>query len=123
MSRRRPSLTALAAFRSLLAAVGVALVLVLGAMAANPALHALAHVAPAPCDQGHHHEPAPTPAANHDHGCAVTLFAQGLALTTPVTIPPAAVVVWGEFSLYAVEEPLLTAPRSRHAPPCGPPLV
>lgn len=123
MSHRLPSLTALTTFRSLLAAVGVALVLLLGAMAVNPALHALAHVDPEPCGHGHRHESAPTPATNHDHVCAVTLFAQGLALTTPVTIQPAAVAVWGEFALSAVEEPLLTAPRSRHAPPCGPPLV
>lgn len=102
----------------------MALVLTLGAMAVNPALHAWVHDAQSGCGHHHHqHDSTPTQAADGDHVCAATLFAQGLTLVAPVTIPPAAAVVWSESFPVAVEESLLPAPRSRHAPPCGPPLV
>ena len=111
-------------FRRLLAAVCVALVLALGAMAANPALHALAHADDAACDHGEHrHNPVPADTAGADHVCAITLFAQGLTLAASISVPPAAPAIWHELKSATVEEPLLTAPRFLHAPPCGPPLV
>jgi hypothetical protein len=112
------------AFRRLFAAGCAALVLALGAMAANPALHALAHAGDAPCEQGdHRHESLPTDSAGVTHVCAVTLFAQGLALAAPISALPATPAIWHELIGTSVEEPLLTAPRLLHAPPCGPPLV
>lgn len=124
MRRTRLTFPALDALRRLLAAGCVALVLALGAMAVNPALHALAHVNDAGCKHGDHgHDSVPTDAAAADHVCAITLFAQGLALTAPISVPPAMPVVWHELIPASVEEPLLTVPRFLHAPPCGPPLV
>jgi len=122
--RTRLTSPALDALRHLLAAGCVALVLALGAMAANPALHALAHADAAACAHGDHgHASAPAGTAAADHVCAITLFAQGLALTAPISVPPAMPVVWHELIPASVEEPLLTVPRFLHAPPCGPPLV
>lgn len=126
MHRSNVTSPAFAALRRLVAAGCVALVLALGAMAVNPALHALAHATDvaAACGHGdHRHDPAPVDSTVEGHVCAITLFAHGLTLVAPVTIPPATVVVWTELALVSVEEPLLTAPRSLHAPPCGPPLV
>jgi len=111
------------AFRRLLAAGCAALVLALGAIAVNPALHALAHAETAGCGHGHHHDPAPSDASADGHVCAITLFGQGLTLVTAVTILPTAETAWGTLVPSAVAEPLLTAPRFPHAPPCGPPLV
>ncbi len=117
---------AFAALRRLLAVGCVALVMALGAMVVNPALHALAHAneTAAACGHGdHRHDPVPADSTADSHACAITLFAHGLTLVAPVSIPPATVVVWTELALVSVEEPLLTAARSLHAPPCGPPLV
>ena len=78
------------AIRRLLAAGCAALVLMLGLMAANPVLHDLAHQnATADKSACAHHDqgPATPPAdqANNDHVCAVTLFAQSLALAMPLS--------------------------------------
>lgn len=111
------------AFRRLLAAGCAALVLALGAMAVNPALHALAHAEASACGHDHHHEPAPADSSADTHVCAVTLFGQGLTLVAAVTILRAAATAWSEFVPSAVAALVRSAPRSRHAPPCGPPLV
>jgi len=116
------------ALRRLLAAGCAGLVLMLGMMAVHPALHDLAHQnasADKPACAHHDHGPATPPAdqAGNGHVCAVTLFAQGLALAAPVVVPDATPVAWHELNFSAVEEPLLTAPRCLHPPERGPPLV
>ena len=92
-------------------------------MALNPALHALVHAETTACGHDHRDESAPADSSADSHVCAITLFGQGLTLLAPVAIQPTAEAVWGEISFAAVKEPLLSAPRPLHAPPCGPPLV
>ena len=116
------------AFRRLLAAGCAALVLLLGLMAVNPVLHDLAHQAatagrPACAHQDHGHATPPADQTNGNHVCAVTLFARGLALATPVVAPDATPVAWHDLIFSAVEEPLLTAPRYLHQPERGPPVA
>ncbi len=53
------------------------LVLLLSLASVSPQLHSELH---ASCDHGHCHDDAPAPSTDHDHDCAVTLFAQGVAL-------------------------------------------
>jgi len=92
-------------------------------MAVNPALHALAHAEASACGHDHRHEPVPVDSSADNHVCAITLFGQGLTLVAAVTVLPVAETVWGDYVPSGAAEPLLSAPRSLHAPPCGPPLV
>jgi len=116
------------ALRRLLAAGCAGLVLLLGLMAVNPALHDLAHrIAtddkPACAHHEHGHATPPADQTTNGHVCAVTLFAHGLDLTIPVVAPVATPVAWHDLIFPAVEETLLTAPRYLHQPERGPPLV
>lgn len=94
------------AFRRLLAAGGIALVLGLAALTASPDLHRWVH--------GDH-------AAATDDNCAVVQFAHGVAVT-----PDSAVVASGPAPAFALVRPdfsevLLTSPRALHPPGRGPP--
>jgi hypothetical protein len=116
------------ALRRLLATGCAVLVLLLGLMTVNPGLHDLAHQSAstdksACAHQDHGHATPPADQANNGHECAVTLFAQGLALATPVVAPDTTPVTWHELNFPAVEEPLLTAPRYLHHPEHGPPVA
>ena len=116
------------ALRRLLAAGCAALVLLLGLMAVNPALHDLAHQSasadkPACAHQDHGPATPPADQTKGGHVCAVTLFAQGLALATPLVAPDTTPVAWHDLIFSAVEEPLLTAPRYLHQPERGPPVA
>jgi hypothetical protein len=116
------------ALRRLLAAGCAVLVLVLGLMAVNPVLHDLAHQSAttdksACAHHAHGHATPPEDQSKNSHECAVTLFAQGLALATPVVAPDSTSFAWHDLLFPAVEEPLLTASPYLHQPERGPPVA
>ena len=89
-------------------AVGCALlVFALGIFAASPTLHHQLHAGPH---------------ATSDDGCAVTLFASGVAVTLPVTAQPPAPAEWGVLPGAVAAEILLDSPRYLLPPECGPPV-
>lgn len=104
---RSASLTILELLRRFVAAGSASLVLALAVFAASPAWHGELH------DAEHH--------APDDDGCAIALFADGIAL------PLDAVAACGPASLVREEpsrctaEIFLAAPRYLHPPERGPP--
>lgn len=99
--------------------------LALGAMAANPALHAWAHHGTAAAGCTHRAGDSDHAPSTDDawHQCAVTLFAQGLTFAVPVITPAARPATWESIAFPVVEEQLLTTPRYLHRPERGPPVA
>ena len=94
--------------RRLVAAGGIALVLLLSALTASPELHQLFH--------GHVD-------ASTEDGCAVVQFAHGVSVTPDTALVAATPLLWREFARPEVAEIFLTSPRSLHPPERGPPVV
>lgn len=94
--------------RRLMAAGGALLVLALTVLAANPRLH----------EKLHADDPAP-----HTDGCAVVLFANGVALTVALTPALPAVAEWRVTPAAVVTEIFLAAPRYLRQPERGPPAL
>ena len=101
-------------FRRFIAALGVALVLLLGVAAVNPVVHAHLHDAD---HAGHDTAPAASP-----HACAVDLFANGITFALAAIAVTAPAVAWRERPLPAVAELYLTPPRYLRQPERGPPV-
>jgi hypothetical protein len=99
---------AFAAFlHRLLAGGGAALVLALTVAAASPQLHDWLHA---------------SDGSSGDDGCAVTLFASGVALPLGAVALAAPSLDWHEQAPVAVAEIFLAAPRYLHQPERGPPV-
>jgi len=94
-------------FRRILAAMGVALLLLLTASAASPALHQWLHGESAHADSDN---------------CAVVLFASGITLATAIIAIEALQISWEELRPRSVEEIFLTAPHYLRQPERGPPV-
>lgn len=108
----RPSLHAFFTdrFRRLCAAGGAALVLALTVFSASPVAHEWLH-------SDHDHD------APADHGCAVVLFAAGVALPLGLTaVPPPETVVRAQAGAPA-REIFLISPRYLRQPERGPPAA
>lgn len=98
-------------FRRLIAAMGVALMLLLSAAAASPALHR------------HLHDGEPgTPSETAGDTCAVVLFASGIALSVAALASPAPRGAWQDVARHPTAEILLVAPRYLRQPERGPPV-
>ena len=95
-------------FRRFLAAGAAVLVFALGVFSASPVLHDWLHA--------QHTTPA-------SDACAVVLFADGVALTLAVQIPPPPVADWTEAHSPASIEIFLDSPRYLRQPERGPPAV
>ncbi len=96
-------------FRRFLATGAAALVFALGLLAASPALHEWVHgQVAAPVD---------------DDGCAVVLFAGGVAmpLVAVAVAPPSS--IWREFTRPVGREIFLASPRYLRQPERGPPQL
>jgi hypothetical protein len=93
-------------FRRVIAAMGVALVLLLGTASVTPVLHDWLHV-----EGGH----------EADHACAVVLFASGVALASTAIDLAGPTLVWRAFSAPLVSEVFLVVPRYLRQPERGPP--
>ncbi len=112
------------AWPTCLAAFCAALVLLLSLATVSPELHARLHDS---CerDHGHSHDHShdhDTPANDSDHACAVTLFAQGLSLVTPLPAlsepAPSATLA----PAHSRDELLLPRPRAFTPPAQAPPF-
>ncbi len=101
-------------FRRFIAALGVALVLLLGVAAVNPVVHAHLHEAD---HAGHDGAPAASP-----HVCAVELFASGIAFALAATAVASPRLAWHERPPVALAELYLTPPRYLRQPERGPPV-
>ena len=111
MSRRFQAALISDRFRRWIALGSAALVLALSVFAASPAAHGLLHA-------DHDHETA----ARTDDGCAVVLFASGVALPVgPVDVLPPTAVPQGISPVTAAEF-YLVSPRYLRQPERGPPL-
>ena len=93
--------------RRFLAAMGVALVLLLGTATVTPTLHDWLHV-----DDGH----------EADHQCAVVLFASGVTFAAATIALTGPTLAWRAFSTPAVSELFLVVPRYLRQPERGPPV-
>lgn len=108
-----------AALRRFLAAGCAALVLTLTVFAASPAAHEWLHAEHGTCS-GHSH-PVDAPAADDDAGCAVVLFAGGVALPVgPAALTPPVLVPQGVSPVTAAKV-FLVSPRYLRQPERGPP--
>jgi hypothetical protein len=94
--------------RRLLAAGGIALVLLLSVLTVNPELHELFH----------HHDQA----SHKDDGCAVVLFAHGVSAPFDTAVVAATPAEWLTLSRPEAAEIFLTSPRYLHQPERGPPV-
>ncbi len=103
---RRPSLLAPAP-RRLLAAGGVALVLLLSVLSANPELHRFIHGA---ADAG------------HENACAVMLFAHGVSAPFDTAVLTATPAEWSPLTRPVTAEIFLASSRYLHPPERGPPV-
>lgn len=101
-------------FRRFIAALGVALVLLLGVAAVNPIVHAHLHDAD---HAGHDNAPAASP-----HICAVVLFASGVTFALAAIAVAAPQLVWRERPVLAAAKLYLTPPRYLRQPERGPPV-
>ena len=122
------------AFQRVVALLGVALVLVLGAAGVSSELHAQLHGAGESADGAHHHhhghhhahtgdaDHATTP-AHQDEGCVIDLFAQGVASAVEQPrVAQAGLLV--ESLIQTVAEQAAPAKPAGWLPPvCGPPLT
>jgi hypothetical protein len=91
----------------LLAAGCIAMIFVLGLLAASPVLH----------DQLHQGQ---APAA--DDGCAVILFANGVSVPLDLIAVPPVPVEWQCEDYFGAADLLLDSPRYLLQPVCGPPI-
>lgn len=94
--------------RRFLAVAGVFLVLALGVLAQDAALHRQIHDA--------------TATAAADDGCVIDLFAHGVAMTGILLAKAPVTVEWGTDRPVVVSEVLLTAPHHLVPPERGPPF-
>jgi hypothetical protein len=107
------------------AALAIALVLALTVLAASPELHERLH--------GHHADaagvahqdgvPASGPKADHDDGCVVTLFAQGVVLALALVALAFTGQTLRSASLALFDRVIPEAPRYLHLPTQAPPLA
>jgi hypothetical protein len=104
------------------AALAIALVLALTVLAASPELHERLH--------GHHADaahqdatPVKGPAADHDDGCIVTLFAQGIVLALALVALAFAGQTLRSGSPALFDRVIPEAPRYLHLPTQAPPLA
>lgn len=109
-----PNADAPSPFRRFIAALGVALVLLLGVAAVNPVLHAHLHDGDHPV---HDSAPAASP-----HACAVDLFASGITFALGAIALAAPSLAWRERPSAALAELYLTPPRYLRQPERGPPV-
>jgi hypothetical protein len=119
MSASRPPVAS--PLHRLLAAGSAALVLALTVFAASPTAHAWLHGSLSTCPD---HSPAPA-RSDHDEdaGCAVVLFAAGLALpVAPLAFVPPQALTQGVSPVTAAELHLI-APRYLRQPERGPPTL
>jgi hypothetical protein len=93
--------------RRLLAAGGVALVLLLSVLGSNPELHRCIHGAEN---------------SGSEDGCAVVLFAHGLSAPFDTAVLAATPAEWSTFARPATAEVFVASPRYLHVPGRGPPL-
>lgn len=93
--------------RRLAAAGGIALVLLLSVLAANPELHRVIHA-------GHD--------TGHEDGCAVVLFAHGVSAPFDSAVLAATPAEWSALGRPETAEIFLTSPRYLHLPGRGPPV-
>ena len=93
--------------RRLLAAGGIALVLLLSVLAVNPELHRFIH---GDADAG------------HEDGCAVVLFAHGVSTPFDSAVLAVTPAQWIALSRPESVEIFLTSPRYLHQPERGPPV-
>lgn len=107
MSTLRRLLLIAPAPRRLLAAGGIALVLLLSVLTANPELHRFIH------GDGE---------AGHEDGCAVVLFAHGVSAPFDSAVLAATPAAWASLSRPETAEIFLTSPRYLHQPERGPPV-
>jgi len=107
ISRVRRVLPPAEGIRHLIAAGGVALVLLLSLLAANPELHRAIH--------GDHE-------AGHADDCAVVLFAQGVTSPCDTAVLAATPAEWSAIVRPATAEVFVASPRYLHVPGRGPPL-
>lgn len=106
-------------FRRVIAAGSALLVLALTIFAASPTAHGWLHAGDANC-AGHPHGHAPARQADDD-GCAIVLFAGGVALPLgPASILPPTVAPQGVSPVTAAELHLVS-PRYLRQPERGPP--
>lgn len=94
--------------RRALAAGAAVLILALGLLAASPSLHDRLHTCPQ---------------AAVDDGCAVALFASGVAVAVPVVALPPPATEWRELPQVVSPEILLESPRYLLRPERGPPVA
>ncbi len=118
--RNRPSLPT-----RLTALLAIALVMALTVLASSPDLHERLHGHHADAAGAAHPEgvPAQGPMADHDDGCVVTLFAQGVVLALAIV----ALAFFGatlRARCFAVFDRIIPeAPRYLHLPTQAPPLA
>ena len=93
--------------RRLLAAGGVALVLLLSVLGSNPELHRFIHGAE---DSG------------SEDGCPVVLFAHGVSAPFDTAVLAATPATWAAQSRPETAEIFLSSPRYLHPPERGPPV-
>ena len=114
-SHRQPSL-----FHRLTVVFGVALVLLLNVLAANPVLHAWVH---GHDEAAQHTGPGHAPVGDADHECAVTLFASGVGLLLTFCLLLLARVLIRNRALLSSDWLIVTRPHywlvPSHAPPVG----
>jgi hypothetical protein len=107
-------------FHRLLAAFGVALVLLLTVLAASPELHAWSHGHESAARQA---GPDHAPVGDADHECAVTLFASGAGLLLAFCLFLLAQVIVLNQALLSSGWLIVTRPHfwlvPSHAPPAG----
>lgn len=106
--------------RRALAVLCAGLVMALSLVAVSPELHEWLHSAEQEHTCHHHHKQA-KPSSEHEHDCAVVLFASGVDLpVAPVALIPPSVVVEG-VSPVTEAEFYLVSPRYLRHPERGPP--
>lgn len=93
--------------RRILAAGGIALVLLLSVLAANPELHQVFH-------SGAN--------SSHDDGCAVVLFAQGVSAPFDSAVLAAVPAEWTVLIRAGISEIFVSSPRYLLLPGRGPPV-
>lgn len=95
--------------RRFLAGAGVLLVLVLGVLAQDAALHRQLHDA--------------TATTATDDGCVIDLFAHGVSMAVGLTAAPPVVADWRSVRPVVAPEIFLELPRHLRPPECGPPVA
>ncbi len=105
-----------------LAVLCAGLVLALSLVAVSPELHEWLHSAEQEHTCHHHHQKA-KPSVEHEHDCAVVLFASGVDLpVAPVALIPPSVLADG-ISPVTEAEFYLVSPRYLRHPERGPPAI